>query len=144
MNAIEKYIFVFGVLFFQIALASEWQSIGHVPNGSVAYSAALIESSGVFSKKVTIWFKAEYKLLEADCNGPDGRPNVYCIAAENKEQEKPRETTYKVIIDCDRNSLYPVEGSSLDFNGRQVTDNKLNLSSYPGSIGESLIGQYCK
>lgn len=143
MNYFKKYILVLGFLFCQVSSASEWENIGYMPNGNGVYSAALIESAGVFSKKITVWFKADYKLHEIGCGDVERGPNVYCIAAKNREQEEPKETIYKVIIDCDRKTLYPVEGRSLDFRGRQVVDNKLNLDSYPGSIGESLVGQYC-
>lgn len=141
MRFLNKSAVALSCFFSPILLASDWQSFGEMPSGEGSYNAALIESNGFLSKKVTIWFRASYKLHERDCGA---ETNVYCNAAKNKDQEMPKETIYKLIIDCDRKSIIRIDGSSVDFGGRQVSDNNLNLDPYPGSIGELLTTRYCQ
>ncbi len=141
MSFLNKISLVFGCLLSHNLFAANWQSLGEMPNGEGAYSAALIESTGFLSESVTIWLKASYTLNERGCGDEN---NVYCNAAKNKDQEKPRETIYKLVIDCDRKVITRISSHSVDFAGRQVSDNNLNLEPYPGSIGELLTNSYCQ
>ena len=148
MNASRILLISVAILSSAAASAEEWQHFQDMPESKGVYETILIETKGVFYKEAVIWLRANYNLDETKCDSAynDSSSSIEiayrdgCIARTKNE---PKESIYKLSLDCSDKTINSLQASSKNHFGKPVSDS-LSISDYPGSIGFSLIQHYCQ
>ncbi len=130
------------------ASAEEWQHFQDMPESKGVYETILIETKGIFYKEAIIWLRANYNLDETKCDNAYNSPSSSIeIAYRNRcivrTKNEPKESIYKLSLDCSNKTINYLQVSSKNHFGKPVSDS-LSIGDHPGSLGFSLIQHYCQ